>query len=37
MADDPLIQWVQPTRFGIRIDEPADAWHAGHVNDVIRT
>lgn len=35
MADDPTIRWTQATRFGILIDEAADAWHSGHVTDLL--
>jgi hypothetical protein len=34
MANDPTIQWLQATRFGIEIDPSANAWHSGHVTDV---
>src|SRR5262245_47659677 len=36
MSDDPTVRWVQASRFGIQIDEEDDAWHSGHVNDIIR-
>ncbi|PRY15301.1 hypothetical protein [Kineococcus rhizosphaerae] len=36
MADDPTIRWHQATLSGISIDEPADAWHSGHVSDVVQ-
>lgn len=35
MPDDPTVRWVQATRFGIQIDEHAEAWHSGHVNDIV--
>jgi hypothetical protein len=35
MADDPTIQWHQATRFGIEIDAAQNAWHTGHVTDVV--
>jgi hypothetical protein len=35
MPDDPAVQWVQATGFGILIDEDAEAWHSGHVNDIV--
>jgi hypothetical protein len=34
MANDPTIQWLQATRFGIENDADADAWHSGHVTDL---
>lgn len=35
MHDDPTVQWQLANPFGIQIDAPTDAWHSGHVNDVI--
>jgi hypothetical protein len=35
MPDDPTVQWVQATNFGIQIDEHVEAWHSGHVNDIL--
>ncbi len=35
MPDDPTVRWAQATFFGIQIDERADAWHSGHVNDIV--
>ncbi len=35
MSEDPNIRWAQANPFAIQIDENADAWHAGHVNDVL--
>jgi hypothetical protein len=29
------MNWEQPNPFAIQIDESADVWHAGHVNDVL--
>src|SRR5436853_1952548 len=33
--DDPPVQWQLASPFGILIDESKNAWHSGHVNDVI--
>jgi hypothetical protein len=35
MPDDSMLQWKQASHFGIRIDEAANAWHAGHVSDIV--
>jgi hypothetical protein len=35
LADDPSIQWQQADVSEIAINADADAWHAGHVNDVL--
>lgn len=35
MADDPTVRWQLAIPFGIEIDSTSDAWHSGHVNDVI--
>jgi hypothetical protein len=36
MADDPTIQWKQATHFGILSDATANAWHSGHVTEVLQ-
>lgn len=30
------LQWSLATPFGIRIDEEKDAWHTGHIDDMVR-
>lgn len=35
MADDPTIQWALANPYGILVDQNADAWHSGHVNDIL--
>jgi hypothetical protein len=35
MADDPTINWRQATFFGIETDVEKNAWHAGHVTEVV--
>ena len=36
MADDPSLFWHLASPFGIEIDEAANAWHSGHIDDIIR-
>src|SRR5262245_44134884 len=35
MSNDAMIKWTQASYFGIQVDEAADAWHSGHVIDVL--
>ena len=35
MSDDPTVKWEQATRYGIQIDEDEEAWHSGHVDDIV--
>jgi hypothetical protein len=35
MADDPTIDWHQATFHGIEIDADKNAWHSGHVTEVV--
>src|SRR4051794_25420195 len=35
MIDDPAVVWTGAVDMTIQVDEAADAWHAGHVNDVL--
>ena len=35
MADDPSVKWQLANPFGILINKDANAWHSGHVNDVL--
>jgi hypothetical protein len=35
VADDSRVRWQLATPFGIEVDADSDAWHSGHVNDVI--
>jgi hypothetical protein len=35
MGDDPTFQWTLASRYGIQVDEKQDAWHSGHVNDLL--
>lgn len=35
MSDDPTVHWQQATRFGILVNEAADAWYSGRANDVL--
>jgi hypothetical protein len=35
VADDPTIRWTLASRYGIRLDETAEAWHSGHVTDLL--
>ncbi len=35
MANDPTVKWSLANPFGIRINEEADGWHSGHVNDIL--
>ena len=36
MSDDPTIHWAQASFFGIQIDEEKDAWHSGHIDDIVK-
>ena len=36
MAEDPFVQWVQASAFGILKDKSQDAWNAGNVRDVLQ-
>lgn len=35
MSDDPSVSWRESVANSISVDVPGDAWHAGHVNDVL--
>ncbi len=35
MPDDGLLQWRLASFWGIAVDEAVDAWHAGHVTEVV--
>lgn len=35
LSSDPVGRWVQANPFAIQIDASQDAWHAGHVSDVL--
>jgi hypothetical protein len=35
MSDDPTILWQLANSFGIQIDNTADAWHSGHVTEIL--
>lgn len=35
MSDDPMLQWKQASYLAIRVDEAANAWHSGHVSDIV--
>lgn len=35
MADDPTIRWTLASGNGILVSESADAWHSGHVTDLL--
>ena len=35
MPFDPMIHWSQPSTYGILMNEADDAWHSGHVTDVL--
>jgi hypothetical protein len=35
MSEDPNVNWTQANLAAIQIDTNADAWRAGHVNDVL--
>src|SRR3954454_24505384 len=32
---DPSVQWHLANPLGIQVDAGQDAWHAGHVNDIL--
>lgn len=36
MADDPSLVWRLASPFGIQIDEAGNAWHSGHIDDILR-
>jgi hypothetical protein len=36
MAEDPTISWQLANPSGIQIDAAADAWHSGHVTEILR-
>jgi hypothetical protein len=35
MTDDPTIDWHQATFFGIEVDADNNAWHSGHITEVV--
>lgn len=35
MTDDPTVQWELATGYGIQIKEDEEAWHSGHVDDIV--
>lgn len=35
MSDDPSLVWSEAVDLTIQVDQAADAWHAGHVSDVL--
>ncbi|MCX5545579.1 hypothetical protein M3A49_40210 [Paraburkholderia sp. CNPSo 3076] len=35
MTDDPTVRWELANSLGIQIDNAADAWHSGHVTEIL--